>query len=116
MYSLPRPRWTLTFHCRAYESRVLTSKIERVEPAAGRFGSTPGGAGRPSFSSRLLPYAVGVGVNAVDCRNGGFCAFDEEVPPGVKFQKTPKPPRMTVFASPARSYAKPKRGPRSRFE
>jgi hypothetical protein len=30
----------------------------------------------------LLPYAVGVGVSDVDCRNGGFCAFDEDVPPG----------------------------------
>ena len=32
---------------------------------------------------------TGVGVRADDCRNGGFCAFDDEVPPGVKFQKIP---------------------------
>jgi hypothetical protein len=38
----------------------------------------------------------------VDCRNGGFCAFDEDVPPGVKFQKT-RPRRDTVLPSPVRS-------------
>ena len=30
------------------------SKIERVVPAAGRFGSTPGGGGRPSLSSKVV--------------------------------------------------------------
>ncbi len=79
------------------------SKIERVVPAAGRFGSTPGGAGRPSLSSRLLPYAVGSALSDVDCRNGGFCAFDDDVPPGVKFQNTPKPPRIIVLPLPFRS-------------
>ena len=79
------------------------SKIERVVPDGGRLGSTPGGGGSPSFSSTLTPYAVGVGVIVVDCRNGGFCAFDDEVPPGVKFQKTPKPPRTMVLPFPARS-------------
>ncbi len=53
----------------------------------------------------------------VDCawRNGGFCAFDEEVPPGVKFQNSPYPPRTTVRPLPVMSYANPKRGPKSVF-
>src|SRR5881628_2189370 len=92
------------------------SKIERVAPAGGALGFTPGGFGRPSLSSRLTPYAVGVALSAVDCRNGGFCAFDELVPPGEKFQNTPKPPRTSVLPSPEISYAKPSRGPMSRFE
>ena len=76
------------------------SKIDRVVPVGGLFGSTPGGGGSPSFSSTLTPYAVGVAVMFVDWRNGGFCALDDEVPPGVKFQKTPNPPRTMVFTSP----------------
>ena len=31
----------------------------------------------PRLASRSV-----VGVNEVDCRNGGFCAFEDEVPPG----------------------------------
>src|SRR5262245_32119457 len=105
------PRWTLKFHWRAYASRTLMWKLARVDPEAGRFGSTPGGAGKPSFSRLLLPYAVGLALIVVDCRNGGFCALDDEVPPGVKFQKIPKPPRMSVLPEPSKSYAKPNRGP-----
>ena len=47
-----------------------------------------------------------MGVSEVDCRNGGFCAFDDEVPPGVKFQKTPKPPRIMVVPAPVRVVGK----------
>ena len=80
------------------------SKIERVVPAAGRFGSTPGGGGRPVESSRLLRRRRSASaLSAVDCRNGGFCAFDDEVPPGVKFQNTPKPPRTSVLPLPSMS-------------
>ena len=43
-------------------------------------------AGRPLDSVRSVP---NVDRTSVDCRNGGFCAFDDEVPPGVKFQNTP---------------------------
>src|SRR5437879_1852277 len=52
----------------------------------------------------------------VVCRNGWFCAFDDEVPPGVKFQKMPYPPRSRVRPLPLMSYANPNRGPKSRFE
>src|SRR4029453_6249923 len=48
------------------------SKIDRVDPAGARFGSTPGGGGRPSDSRRFVPNVV---VSAVDCRNGGVLRF-----------------------------------------
>ena len=41
-------------------------------------------------------FGFGAAVSAVDCRNGGFWAFDDDVPPGVKFQNTPTPPRTMV--------------------
>src|SRR5438309_5624888 len=56
-----KPRWTFTFHCRAYASRKLMSKIERVEPDAGRDGSTPGGdrkSTRLNSSHSSISYAV----------------------------------------------------------
>ena len=59
---------------------------------------------------------LGDGVSAVDCRNGGFWAFDDDVPPGVKFQKMPTPPRISVLPAPVASHDKPKRGPTSPFE
>jgi hypothetical protein len=46
---------------------------------------------------------VGVGFNDVDCRNGGFCALDDDVPPGEKFQNTPNPPRTRFLPLPSRS-------------
>jgi hypothetical protein len=39
---------------------------------------------------------LGEAVSNVDWRNGGFWAFDEDVPPGVKFQNIPTPPRTMV--------------------
>jgi hypothetical protein len=76
------------------------SKIDRVLPAGGFVGST---SGNPVASGRLMPYALGEGVNEVDCRNGWFWALDDDVPPGLKFQNLPQPPRMSVFPSPVRS-------------
>ena len=73
----------------------------------------PGGAGRPCDRMMLVAKVV---LLVVVCRNGWFCAFDEEVPPGVKFQKMPYPPRSSVRPLPLMSYAKPNRGPKSRFE
>ena len=82
------------------------SKIERVVPEGGRLGSTPGGGGSPAETSILgsfEKFVFGAAVSAVDCRNGGFCAFDEDVPPGVKFQNIPSPPRTMVRPVPPTS-------------
>src|SRR5687767_6891965 len=96
------------------------SKIERVAPAGGRLGSTPGGGGSPSETRRLMPkFELAPptwGVSAVDCRNGGFWALDDDVPPGVKFQNLPTPPRTRVRPVPSTSHAKPTRGPMSPLE
>ena len=86
MYLSPNCCCTFTLKFCEYASRKFTSKIDRVVPEGARFGSTPGGAGRPLDSVRSVP---NVDRTSVDCRNGGFCAFDDEVPPGVKFQNTP---------------------------
>src|SRR5258705_1155827 len=92
------------------------SNTALVAPAGGSSGCKPGGLGKPSLSRGLLPYDVGFALTDGDRRNGWFCAFDDEVPPGEKFQNTPNPPRTSVLPLPLTSYAKPKRGPMSRFE
>ena len=82
------------------------SKIERVVPEGGRRGRRPAGSGSPADTSILgsfEKFVFGAAVSAVDCRNGGFWAFDEDVPPGVKFQNTPSPPRTSVRPVPLTS-------------
>ena len=91
------------FHWRAYASRKFGSKMDRVAPCGGAVRFTPAGGGRPADSRLLPPYAVGLALTLLDCRNGWFCALDELVPPGEKFQNMPKPPRTSVLPSPATS-------------
>ena len=68
--------------------------------------STPGGGGRPAETSILgsfEKFVFGAAVSAVDWRNGGFWALDDDVPPGVKFQNIPTPPRTIVRPVPKTS-------------
>ena len=78
----------------------MTSKAERVLPTGARAGSTAGSGGGPLESVSWVPKFV---VSVAERRNGGFCAFEDDVPPGPQFQKTPKPPRTIVRPSPRAS-------------
>src|SRR5262245_13275015 len=96
----PNWRWRLRLKLCAYPSRKFTSNDDRVEPVGTASGWTPGSGGRPCDRMMSVPNVV---VAAVVWRNGWFCAFDDEVPPGVKFQKMPYPPRTTIRPLPLTS-------------
>ena len=90
-----------------------TSKIDRVLPAGGWLGSTPGRrqAGRADSSRSDAVDDTGVGVSASDCRNGWFCAFDDDVPPGVKFQNIAQAAANDRFAVAAQVVGEPEPRP-----
>ena len=75
-------------------------------PAPGRRGVDARRGRQPGGDEHLgsfEKFVFGAAVSAVDCRNGGFWAFDDDVPPGVKFQNTPTPPRTMVRPVPKTS-------------